>query len=327
VANLEAPNGYPYALKAPLPSDDINKIVEQYREAPNLTDGSSHAPSGDLSWSGANGGGLDFDTGDPVPFKGALDTSDGLTMAGDLTITGDLAITTAGNIATTGKLEVTAPAASTYTAITGTGDGSGAGVAGVGATGVFGIGSTAGIVGGGATSSNGHGVTGQGDGSGSGGVFAGGSTGKGIVCNGGSGSHPAADIGTGGAQFTGASPSASADPGANNMLFGANILKAGGYITTNGSGGVTLHDGYNIASVSVTSSYVLVTFARAFFNTTYWPVACGAKNPSALPVCDMVHGSTSSSALVVAFLNLDGGGIADPSATAVAFTLMVGGRQ
>lgn len=78
MANLTKPAGYPYALKDPVPHDQLNEICEQYSKAPNFDDGSAHAPTDDIELSGAGGGGFSFDTSDPFPFFGHLDVSSGL---------------------------------------------------------------------------------------------------------------------------------------------------------------------------------------------------------------------------------------------------------
>jgi hypothetical protein len=80
VSNLTQPAGYPYALKDPVPHDDLNDICEQYAKAPNADDGSAHAPTGDLEWSGVGGGGFKFDTTNPFPFYGYLDVSSALRL-------------------------------------------------------------------------------------------------------------------------------------------------------------------------------------------------------------------------------------------------------
>lgn len=332
MGNFAPLSGYPFGVKAQLSHNDVNTISEDLVKCPNASDGSSHAPSADLEWSGANGGGFKFSTVNPVPFYGNLDTTAGLTFAGDVTITGDLSITTTGDIATTGTLAVTAATSSNDTAIAGTGDGSGAGVVGIGGTGVLGTGTGSGtsfgVVGNSTGSGNVIGVFGGGHGTGAGGKFQGGATGTGVIAiGGGGGAAPALEIGVGGAVITATDPATNVDPGADNMLFGLSLIKAAAYITTDGMGGYTVHDGYNIDSCTVTSAYVLVKFKHAFTNATYWPAVTSAKNPTAHPIADMAHGSTTASQLVVAFENLDSGGTLDPAGNAVAFTLLVGGRQ
>lgn len=70
-------------------------------------------------------------------------------------------------------------------------------------------------------------------------------------------------------QFTNA-PTKNADPGANNVLTGPNIIKAWAHITTNGSGGVTVDDGYNISSVSIAIATIAnITFVRPMLNANY----------------------------------------------------------
>jgi hypothetical protein len=60
------------------------------------------------------------------------------------------------------------------------------------------------------------------------------------------------------------SPAATADPGNDNMLTGPNIEKCWGRITTDGSGGLTLVDGYNVSGITFNgTNAITVTFARA----------------------------------------------------------------
>lgn len=77
-------------------------------------------------------------------------------------------------------------------------------------------------------------------------------------------------------------PSFSVDPAANadvgrNALTSLGQAKAWAEITTTGAGGVTMDDGYNIASVTYggtgTSSYAQVTFAHAMASSTYAVIA------------------------------------------------------
>lgn len=70
-------------------------------------------------------------------------------------------------------------------------------------------------------------------------------------------------------------------------------------LKTDGAGGVTVLDGYNIASVALAGSspkYVLVTFARAFASVNYCPTvsACVQGSPDATPVTDFATRSTTT---------------------------------
>lgn len=80
MANFPPLAGYPFGLKAQLSHNDVNTLSEQGEKTVNATDGSSHAPTGDLEWSGANGGGFKFSTTNPFIFKGKLDVTSGLTV-------------------------------------------------------------------------------------------------------------------------------------------------------------------------------------------------------------------------------------------------------
>lgn len=136
---------------------------------------------------------------------------------------------------------------------------------------------------GGAT--NGPGVQGQGAGTGAGSVGLGGPTnGTGVVGIG-------AGTGAGGRFQAGTDATAAArqvavtlsngdldlsgvaDPNSNvamsDRLTGKNLVKVWGYIETDGVGGVSLGDGFNIASVAITSGKVRITFASAMASTNY----------------------------------------------------------
>lgn len=76
--NHTPPVGYPYGPVAPFPHDDANDIIEDLLKTPNADEGSSHAPTNDLEWSGSAGGGFRFDTLAPFPFYGHLDVTSNL---------------------------------------------------------------------------------------------------------------------------------------------------------------------------------------------------------------------------------------------------------
>ena len=78
MSNFTAPGGYPYGSKDPFPHVDLNAIIESLLKAPNADEGSAHAPTGSLDWSGASGFGFAF--ADAFPFAGDLDVTDGLTL-------------------------------------------------------------------------------------------------------------------------------------------------------------------------------------------------------------------------------------------------------
>lgn len=188
----------------------------------------------------------------------------------------------------TGALDVTAAAASGDVGVTATGDGvgsglfgtggatSGAGVEGVGGApngkGVYGEGSGSGVGGefvGGAT---GGGVVATGGGAAAGGTFTGGATGKGVVCDSGSASVPALDVGVGNAIFTGTSTAATADPGFNDYLCGANVLKAFAKVELGAGTAALVAGSFGVASAVRTSTTVVrVTLVRAMADANYVP--------------------------------------------------------
>ncbi len=79
--------------------------------------------------------------------------------------------------------------------------------------------------------------------------------------------------------LTGTQPAASADPGANT-LHGTNLPKAFAYLTTDGSGGHTIQDGFCVASAALFGSSIRFTFARAMANANY-TVSVSADGPGA----------------------------------------------
>ncbi len=143
------------------------------------------------------------------------------------------------------------------------GAGTGQGITAVGGS-SSGVGAT--ITGGGST---GHGIIATGGSTNGSGIIA---TGVGASGRGGDFSANAASLaivcGTGNMAFTGAQPVKTADPGFNNYLCGTNVSKAWATLSVSG-GAVTLDDGYNVVTVTVTSAYVEIDFARAFANVSY----------------------------------------------------------
>lgn len=78
MANFPQLPSYPWGLYTPIPHGDVNTASEQMVKTVNASDGSSHAPTGDIAWSGANGHGFAFSVPNPLPFHGYLDPSAGL---------------------------------------------------------------------------------------------------------------------------------------------------------------------------------------------------------------------------------------------------------
>ena len=144
----------------------------------------------------------------------------------------------------------------------------------------------------------GAGVTATGQGSGKGVIATGGASGVGVYCAG-NGGAAALQVANGNAILTGTPPTSSADPGQDHLLSSANICKAWAMIKTDGAGGVTVLDGYNVASVAIAGGspkYVLVTFARAFASVNYCPIvsACVQGSPDATPVTDFSTRTTTT---------------------------------
>jgi hypothetical protein len=132
-------------------------------------------------------------------------------------------------------------------------------------------------------------------------------------------------------------PLSSSDPGGDNALWGVSVCKAWGNVSTNGSGGGAVGDGYNIASVTVSNTGPLypitVTFARAMANTNYTvtfaPVWDGTN--LILPVLVSTFSTTSFS---FALMNLasppdafNGHGTAYPAITGLGLCFQVLARQ
>jgi hypothetical protein len=70
-------------------------------------------------------------------------------------------------------------------------------------------------------------------------------------------------------RYTGTEPAATADPGGDNAIFGANVAKAWASITTNGAGGVSIDGGYGVASATIVGGNLQLTFARAMANANF----------------------------------------------------------
>jgi hypothetical protein len=78
VSNFAPLNGYPYGLKDPFPSTAANEASEALEKTVNASDGSAHAPTAAIEWSGASGGGFEFS--DAFGLSGDVDVSAGLTL-------------------------------------------------------------------------------------------------------------------------------------------------------------------------------------------------------------------------------------------------------
>ena len=78
MSNFAPLNGYPYGLKDPFPSTAANEASEALEKTVNASDGSAHAPTAAIEWSGASGGGFEFS--DAFGLSGDVDVSAGLTL-------------------------------------------------------------------------------------------------------------------------------------------------------------------------------------------------------------------------------------------------------
>lgn len=131
-------------------------------------------------------------------------------------------------------------------------------------------------------------------------------------------------ISGGSISFTGTQPAAGADPGANV----ANALtqsRAWGKITCNGLGAVTVDDNLGIASASVTSTYVQLTFARAFAGANYAPTI------TSLDGTTVRHYQSNASTMTGTTLRVhvfdSAGAVVDPTANICRFSIDAKGRQ
>jgi hypothetical protein len=125
------------------------------------------------------------------------------------------------------------------------------------------------------SASNTAAITSTGNGTGAGAALTGGTTGPGLTAVNGTAQTNSAPTMAG--QFagyirlTGTDPDEDIDPGANNVLHGANICKAWCVVILSGGGPYNIEDGYNIDEVvySGTPDVINVTFARAMANANY----------------------------------------------------------
>lgn len=100
-----------------------------------------------------------------------------------------------------------------------------------------------------------------------------------------------------------AQPAKGADPGANNLLYSTNTTKAWGSFTSDGSGGLTYDDGYNIGSAAIVSGKLVITFARHLANANYC-VTSGSVDISTTAVYTQCV-ARSTTALTIAVWALD----------------------
>ncbi len=122
--------------------------------------------------------------------------------------------------------------------------------------------------------------------------------------------------------LTDANPAATV--GFTNTLLAKNLIKAWAHITTDGIGGITLVDGFNVASVQLPGASVLqVTFANPMANTNY--AAVGIAQADTCPILNLIQTG------LVSFLfdNLGPSPLTrlNPATTALRFTMLVIGVQ
>jgi hypothetical protein len=153
--------------------------------------------------------------------------------------------------------------------------------------------------------------------------FGGASGGSGLEATPGGSSTVAVDCKTGGVKFSGTQPTSTADPG-QNVLWALLGARAFGHITTNGSGGVTVSDGCNVATVGVTSSYVQITVARAFASVNYCCLAFPSDATARIMSGEYASRTTTSFRI---YTWNDAGVTVNPSTVAFRFCFVVFGRQ
>lgn len=168
-------------------------------------------------------------------------------------------------------------------------------------------------------SSNGRGVNGQGVGTSPGGYFVGGATGDGLYAEGGGASKSGALLKGGaggvgaflenGTAATGATPqnaltlnngylgfgttvSPNSTTGITNLLTPVNMAKAWATVTTNGAGGVTVNDGANIASASISGTDLAFTIADDFATANYVTIGSAVNSVQDIRVVSRLAGST-----------------------------------
>lgn len=224
---------------------------------------------------------------------------------------------------------LTALGGATGSGVFATGGGTGSGVVGTGGPtngiGVRGIGTATGVGGsfvGGTSGAGADGVTGAGGASGRSGVVGtGGSTGFGVVGLGGAtsgGGVSGQGTGTGiGGTFSNGTAATSgtrrdalavtngdisfagvSDPaittGSLNRLTPKNFVKAWGYVTTDGVGGRTVQDGFNLTDCTISTFTMTCTLATAMGNASYAVTATLGEGGSASPVATYVSARSTT---------------------------------
>lgn len=124
--------------------------------------------------------------------------------------------------------------------------------------------------------------------------------------------------------FTGPHPTAGADPGAN-VATALSQSRAWAKISVV-LGTVTVNDNYGVSSVTVTSSYVEITFARAFANTHYCPTITGLLGTT-FQIYQVNHSETTTTMIRVYVYDAEAGTGINPTSTELRFCVDVKGRQ
>lgn len=139
----------------------------------------------------------------------------------------------------------------------------------------------------------------------------------------------ALEIGNGNVQWTGSYPSSSTDVGLNVMT-PICFPKAGGIISSNGSGTITVVGGFNIAAVTRVSAgsdkYFNIAFARSFLNQNYWAQVSINDNGSA-PNWEISWEVGFVGAIHVRIFDRGGGVFVDPNSVAAKFSFTAFGQQ
>lgn len=116
--------------------------------------------------------------------------------------------------------------------------------------------------------------------------------------------------------MTATQPAATADPGANNQVHATNVAKAWARMPV-GGGAVSISDGYNVASVSLSTmtNSLSVTFARAMANANY-AVVFGVEDDASVLAYPVINGTKSTSGFDFNLWSITGGGALVTLATA-----------
>lgn len=139
----------------------------------------------------------------------------------------------------------------------------------------------------------------------------------------GNGTGPALRCEVGGVHFNGTEPVAGADPGAN-MAWAASQAKAWANITTNGGGSITKHGDYNVSSVQILASKIVITFAHVFGDINYAPTCLGFDGNARFYLVENGGMATNTCTIVVKDI---AGSTIDPATSAVKLSFVAFGRH